>query len=474
MPFETRCPECSAKLRLDDAPEKGAMIECAKCGSLFIPPKASAGKKDAAPVKEEKSRAPKKPKSIKVDGTKNPNNKGVNRKVKKKRTNPVFLLAAIGFGFAGLTGVFFTMIFFMGRAGAVEEMLTYVPGEANWVRGLNLGTLAKYPGYVSEVKKFKTDAVESAAAHLAKAAGQDEAGFLDYLIIAKQRQDANTTGTMYVFHTAKNLKIETLAAGMSPGTETAVGAEKAFKFGASGPGILANATVIVPAKRIIVIIPQSKLSATMVTASIAGKADKTASFAGKLNITGKTIIRGSIWLLMKNNAFLKNYMEVSMGVVDQDFKALYDKSKSSEMFGVWTSPGGGGVRVGAGFQCVDKAAAYEVVRAMKDGPLGKGDESEPTNQMKKASLQFVSDKRAFGEFMQSLEFRTNRECAYIVATVTGDSSKKFMDAFNSVSIGSDEGSSFNGGGGGGGNTAPPGGRGGPGLPGGIAGPGMGQ
>ncbi|MGL6074664.1 MAG: hypothetical protein ACRC8S_10930 [Fimbriiglobus sp.] len=477
MPYETRCPECSSKLRLDEAPERGASVECAKCGTLFIPPKPKKPKDDdESPVEKPTKKKGDKPKSVKVNKDKNPNNKGKKRGVKKRRTNPAILLATIMVGFAVLTGIFFGIMFVMSRAGSAEEMLTYVPAEVNWVRGLNLGALTKYPGYKSEVEKFKTSNVQSAIDHLAKAAGREPEDFVDYMMIAKQRNDANTTGTMYVFHTTKKMKLETLTAGMAPGTETAVGGEKGYKFPASGAGILSNATVIIPTPSIIVVIPPGKLAQGFITASPTGKTNKDASFAGKLNATGKTVIRGSIWLLMRNTGFMKTYMEASMIVVKDDFKTLLDKGKSSEMFGLWTSPGGGGVRVGAAFHCSDKAGAAEVVKYMKNGPLGKGDESEPTNQMKQAGLQFVTDKRAFGEFMQSVEWKQSRECAYMIATVSGDNAKKFMDTFNSAAIGSDEGG-FSGGGGGPG-FAPPGGGpgGGPpgrGLPGGIATPGMG-
>ena len=40
MPFDTACPECSARLRLDAPPPAGHPVECPKCGALFVPPKA--------------------------------------------------------------------------------------------------------------------------------------------------------------------------------------------------------------------------------------------------------------------------------------------------------------------------------------------------------------------------------------------------------------------------------------------------
>ena len=96
---------------------------------------------------------------------------------------------------------------------------------------------------------------------------------------------------------------------------------------------------------------------------------------------------------------------------------------------------------------------------MREGPLGKGDESEPTNELKKAWGTITGDKKAWSEFMQYLDFRSKRECAYIVSSVSGDNAKKFMDMFNSPNIASGDSASFGGLGG----FGPPGG--GRGMPG---------
>ena len=130
MAFDTRCPECKAKLQLDEAPDSDLPIECPKCGSLFRAPRPEGDKKPKA----DKGSDDKKAKS----GGKKPF-VAKKKKAKKKRTNPVFLLAAIGFGFIALGVIFSTLIWLAGRAGRVEEMLTYVPGDANWARGVNVG-----------------------------------------------------------------------------------------------------------------------------------------------------------------------------------------------------------------------------------------------------------------------------------------------------------------------------------------------
>ena len=456
MPFETRCPECAAKLRLDDAPPAGTPIECSKCGTLFVPPraakaKAAAGAKPAKSGRprdddEEDDDAPrkpapkptksglKKPKSITVDKTANPNNKGKKRKAKKKVTNPVFLLASIAFGFGGLTVVFFTMIYFLNRAGKVEEMLTYVPADVNWVRGVNVGLMTKYPGYATEVNKFYTLEIKAATDHIAKAAGHDSDAFLDYLMVAKQRPAGGGGGTMYVFRSSRSMKPDALAAGLGA-TEAPVNGERGFKFPANAPGVLAGATMIVPTNRIVAVFAPGNLQGGMTSASTVGKGGKGDSFALKLNATGRVIIRGSMWLLMRNTGALANYLETSTKVVDKDFAAIFEKSKASPMFGVWSTPGGSGVRVGAAFECADKESAAAVAKSMKTGPLGKGDESEAPNQLKAANLQFISNKKVFGEFMQNVEFLSQRECAYAVSSLAGEGAKAIMGSFNSTAMG---------------------------------------
>ena len=470
MPFETRCPECTTKLRLDAAPAAGTPVECPKCGSLFVPPRAAKAKAAAArsgdsgrprdddeggddtprpaakksgegddtprPAGKKSGGGIKKPKSIKITKTSNPNNTGKKRKAKKKVTNPIVVLVAIAFGFATLTGIFLSMIYFLNRAGKVQEMLTYVPAEVNWVRGVNVSLLAKYKGYAAEVTKFYRSDIKAAADHIAKAAGNDTDAALDYLVIAKHRQDASTTGTMYVFRMARSMKPDALAAGLGA-TSAGVNGETGYKFGPGAPGILANATMIVPTSRIVAIIAPGRLQGPMTSAATVGKGGKGDSFAAKLNATSKVVIRGSIWLLMRNTGYFSNYMEASLKVVNNDFTVLGDKSKTASMFGVWTSPGGSGVRIGAAFECADKATASAVVKNMYDGPLGRGDDSEAPNQLKQSGLQFITDKKVFGEFMQAVEFKQSRECAYVISSLTGDNAKRVLDTFNSPGMGSD-------------------------------------
>lgn len=451
MAFDIRCPECQAKLRLDEAPDPDTPIECPRCGSQFSAPGKTARKEKA--VRKEKK------KFAKGDMPRK-------RQVKKHKTNPVVLVGAIVMGFATLVGVGFLMVYFLNRAGKVEEMLTYVPDSCNWARGVNVGQLAKYPGYKAEVDKYMTEPVTSAAAELAAAAGHDPERFVDYLVIAKNRGDRGAS-TMYVFRTQRSFQRDALGAGLNGGTAQGDGT---YKMSGSAPGVLAGATVHMPTSRLVVVIPPA--AASMVGGSLAGKNGKDGTFAGQLDATSRVVVRGSIWLVVRATGGLKNYIGGMTGTVASDFKQLDNAGKAASTFGVWTTPGGNGVRVGAAMQCATPKDASDLVTAMREGPLGKGDESEPTNELKKAWGTITGDKKAWSEFMQYLDFRSKRECAYIVSGVSGDNAKKFMDMFNSPNMASGDSASFGGQGG----FAPPGGggpgAGGRGMPGGIAPPGM--
>jgi hypothetical protein len=453
MAFDIRCPECQAKLRLDEAPDPDTPIECPRCGSQFSAPRSK-------PPRKEREKAPRKEKE-------KPKPKGAmpkKRKVKKHKTNPFVLVGSIVAGFAALIGVGFLMVYFLNKAGKVEEMLTYVPESCNWARGVNVGQLSKYPGYKGEVDNYMTGAVTSAAGELAKAVGHDPDRFVDYLVIAKNRGGG---GTMYVLRTQRSFKPDALGAGLSGATPRGDGS---YKLAGSAPGILSGATIHMPTNRLVVVIPPS--ASAMLGGSLAGKNGREGTFAGTLDDTGRTVVRGSIWLIVRATGGLKGYIAALTGSVASDFKTLDTAGKASSTFGVWTTPGGNGVRVGAALQCGSAKDANDLVRAMREGPLGKGDESEAPNELKKAWSTITSDKKAWSEFMQYASFKSSGACAYVVSGVSGENAKKFMQLYNSPTMATGETQSF----GGFGAPPPPGGEGrgggGRGLPGGVAPPGM--
>ncbi len=462
MSFDIRCPECKAKLRLDEAPDPDTPIECPRCGSQFAPPD------DAAPAPKPGRKGGGKAKGKRARGDNG--NVPKKRKAIKKKVNPFVLVALIMFAFAGLIGVGATLIYFANKAGNVEEMLTYVPDSCNWARGVNVGTMAKYPGYQSEVDKFYTSDIKWAADELADAAGHNKDNFLSYLIIAKNNTGGGIASTMYVFRTMKSFEPTNLGANLKGARDNGDGSYAI----SGGSGLLSGSVVYMPTRRVIVVIPAGGSQRQLLSASMEGKKGKDGTFAGHLDDTGRVVIRGCLWLLIRQTGGLKNYAADTLEPLKTGLKSIHDRAlKSNGMFGVWTTPGGSGVRFGVAMQCESSKDASDLVKAMQDGPLGKYDESEPTNDMRNGGLSFTSDKKVWSEMMQFLRYKSKGACAYLVSDVTGENSRRILGQVNNPSMGT--GGSGQGGGRGGpggppGGFAPPAG-GGRGLPGGVAPPG---
>jgi len=450
MAFDIRCPECKAKLRLDEEPDSDTPIECPRCGSQFAAPD------NAKPA----PKPTKTPKSLKAKG--GPRAKGGSpkkRKAIKKKVNPFVLLLMIGFAFAGLIGVGAALIYFANKAGNVEEMLTYVPEECNWARGVNVGTMAKYPGFQAETDKFVTSDVKWVADELASAAGHNTEGFLSYLIIAKNRTEGSVSGTMYVFRTMASFKPADVGANLPGSRDNGDGSYSL----SGGTGLLNGAVVHMPTKRVIVVIPAQASQRQLLSGSMAGKNGREGSFAGHLDDTGRVVIRGSLWLLIRQTGGQKNYAATSIEPLKTGLKSIHDRAtKSTGMFGVWSTPGGHGLRFGVALQCESSKDAKDLVRSMQEGPLGKYDESEPTNDMRSGGLGFTSDKKLWSEMMQYLRYKSKGSCAYIISDVSGENMRRILQLVNSPTMGTGAGGGF----GGGGAAPPPGGReGGPQQPG---------
>lgn len=463
MAFDIRCPECKAKLRLDDEPDSDTPIECPRCGSQFSAPDNAV----PAPKPNKKAKGTKSGGGDKAKG-----NVPKKRKAIKKKVNPFLLLVMIAFAFGGLIAVGAGLIWLANKTGNVEEMLTYVPDNCNLARGVNVGQLTKYPGYKAEQDKFLTSDIQWAADDLAKAAGHDKEGFLSYFISAKARTESGISGTMYVFRTMKAFKPDELGANLQGARENGDGSYTM----SGGTGILNGAMIHMPTKRVIVVVPAGTQQRQLMTGSLAGKNGVKGSYAEHLDSTGRLVIRGAIWLLIRQTGGLKNYAADSLTPVKDGLKSIHDRAaKSSGMVGVWTTPGGTGVRFGVALQCESSKDAKDLVKAMQSGSLGKGDESEPTNDMRSGGLNFTSDKKLWSEMMQFLEYRSKGECFYIVSTVSGENNtRRILGVLNSSTMGT--GSDGPGGRGG---FGPPAGAGGPngagppqpGMPGGIAPPG---
>lgn len=305
--------------------------------------------------------------------------------------------------------------------------------------------LRGYPGYKSEVDKFYTDSVKNAAEELAKAAGQEPSTFADYLVIAKNRKEDGSIGTMYILRTLKKIDPNGLPAAISGATPHTVNGQACFKMPAKAPGVLANSIVYCPSDRHILIFPAGPQQASMAAGAVAAKAAPLDSFGGKLDETGKMVVKGSIWLLVKSTGGNKNYIRDNVtGPVKDDFKLIHAQAETSPTFGVWSSPGGTGVRIGVAMQCASKKDAEAILKNVKDGPMGKSDESEAPNQLKSAAGQVISNRKLFTEFMQNCEYKNIKGCIFLVTNVSGDNATATMSMINSPTMASGEANNFGG------------------------------
>lgn len=445
MLLATRCPECRAKLRLDAAPDPGETIECPKCGSLFSPDDEA----DVAPPPKVKK--PKKEK--KPAGPVGPKK----RKVKKKKTNPVLLFGSLGVALAFVIALSVFLFIYIGKAGKVEEMLCYVPGDCNLVRGVNTGQIGKYPGFASEMDQFITSQVKSAAGDLATAVGFDDGDEMqDYVIIAKSKKGPGSTGRVYVFKAKRSFPKPDPLSG-APGMSAASSNGTTY-YRCTGNGLLANANIFTPTSKLVVVVAAGPQQSELTTAVAAGGVkNKENMFAGKAGDTGRKITSGNNWILIRTEGPLKNYAKDLGASVKGPFPAFGKACETARVIGWWTSYGSKGVSFGGGVECADSTEAWDVVRSMREGELGKQDDAEIPNDMKRAVS--ISGNKEFREFLAWLKFRGYGNCAYFTARMSGENGKNFTRQFHSTTI-AGWGDDDNSGGGGGGRGFP----GGPGQP----------
>jgi hypothetical protein len=446
MLLATRCPECRAKLRLDVAPDPGETIECPKCGSIFSPDDEA----DAAPPPKVKK--PKKEK--KPAGPVGPKK----RKVKKKKTNPVLLFGSLGVALAFVIALSVFLFIYMGKAGKVEEMLCYVPGECNLVRGVNTGQISKYPGFASEMDPFITSTINTAAGDLATAVGFDDAEDMqDYIVIAKSKKGPGSTGHVYVFKAKRSFpKPDPLsgASGMKASDSNGT-----TYYRSSGKGLLANANIFTPTNKLVVVVAAGPQQSELTNAVAAGGVkNKENMFAGKAGDTGRKISTGNNWILIRTEGPLKNYAKEIGASVKQSFPEFAKACESTSVIGWWTSYGSKGISFGGGVECGDSTQAWDVVKSMRESELGRQDDAEIPNDMKRAVS--ASGNKEFREFLAWLKFRGYGSCAYFTARMSGENGKQYSRFFNGPQIAGWDNDENSGGGGGGGGDR----RGGPGRP----------
>lgn len=384
MAFDVRCPSCKAKMRFDDPPKRGDPIVCPKCNTTFPAPSANAfeEKKADAPKKADEPKKSKKPKTVEAEP--------------RTYFNHWLLLLIVG-GLMGMLITVFTIIWVVvARAAKAEDMVACVPDNFNVIRGVNLKAMRNYPGVKATADKFYDADASGIFDECSKKLGLDPTDAV-YYVCARQ------AGSNSVLH---------LYATRSDFDQSQLGGGQPVALGRAGH------SVVCPTRNVIIVGTGSNASAYLSTAAENARVKPRDGMHTKLGTTGKLAIRGQIWSVFRDTGSLKDWLARSVDPLKQDgsLTKLRDTVSKASVLATWVSFGTSGVRVAAGIELSDSKDASDLVIDLKKGPLGKADESEPPNSLKK-ELASVGNVSQTGAFWQYLEYKQSGNCAYLTSKI---------------------------------------------------------
>lgn len=437
MPIDLRCPSCQAKLRLNEAPARGTPVVCPKCDTAFAAPaRTAAPKADEDDEDAPKPEAKKKKKSAGEDTKPATGDKLVSKE--RVHMNEFALLGIVATAMGLLILGLFLILWYLGKAAKVEDMVAMLPTDCNIVRGVNYGQMKKYPGYKGEMEKHYTGDVKAAVDELDKTIGGGADEWLNYFLVGRQLA-AGGENRVLLLNSKKPLDKSALATALK-GTAATEGGEQYWQLPASlSPAYLRGAAMYCPNDTTVLLFRNpgggrlAPAVQTLLRSAVAYKTDKKDDrLHTKFGAAGKLAMRGHMWQIIRPVGGAKEYIGDLTAPVAKDngLGKVSDTGKKAGGFGLWVTVGGRGVRLGAALECSDAESASGLVKAMQEGPLGKGDESEIPNGMK-AALS-VSGQSEFKEFLQNLSFRSKGEAAYLLSKMeTGpEKARPLMDVFN--------------------------------------------
>ncbi len=462
MPFDLRCPSCQAKLRLAEAPKPRASVECPKCGESFAAPARVAAPKPAPAAEEPTPKAG-------AEDTKPATGLKVVGKNRVHR-NEFALLGIVG-GIVLVFGLLLaTLMWYLGKAARVEDMLAMMPTDCNIVRGVSYAQMKKYPGYKSELTKHYGGDLQGAFEEIDKAAGGGGADeWLNFFLLGRQYFPAGGENRVLLFSVKKKCDPAAVAAAMKGEPLEADGKKFWLLPASSGNSYLKNGLLYFPNDTTVMLFKNQVQTAggrrvlssqvLLKSAMAYGVEKREERLHTKFGAAGKLAIRGHIWQLLRPTGELKNYLADLATPIAKDtgLSKVAETSKNAGAMGIWVTVGGRGVRMAVALECPTAEAASGLVKAMYEGPLGKGDDSEIPNGMKAAVSNSMSPE--FKEFLQNLAFKSKNEAAYLISKMeTGpQKAQSILQMFNKELLDGNQGGGFPGGG--------PGGPGGPGMPG---------
>jgi hypothetical protein len=197
----------------------------------------------------------------------------------------------------------------------------------------------------------------------------------------------------------------------------------------SAPGILAGALVDIPTRRHVVVVPTTGNSdqGQALALSRAATADRSKSFTDEMGDTGQVAMRGHGWIILKVRGANESVPTGLIEPLKKDFAALTDKLKATKTIGLWNSFGGS-VRFGGAIDCGDSGGASTVAKALKEGPMGQGDDAEIPRGLKQAFNG--ANNKEFRAMMAQFSFRTSGSCAYYTSSMSGEAAKQMLQTIN--------------------------------------------
>jgi len=436
MAVELRCPDCRAKLRLKAAPEAGTEVECPKCGTVFPAPEPEPEDDADAPLKTAKSDDEKPKKSSetrdkKADAKKGPGGEAKaprKRKAKKRETSKTALIAVICAGtilIACMSGV---LVWYFTRTSKAVEMFYYVPEDAQAAWGINLGHVQKYPVFYKAINALITGApFKPAADAVAKAAGTDMDGLVDYVAVAESLNGGVVQSATIVFRT----KTEFDAADLSkiPGAEKKTLDGKTYYL---VPSLLqgnASARVFAPTNRLVVVCPDT-INEPVFKKMINGHPDSRDKTLGvRMGALGKRVTRGTFWqLMMFDNAATVEDALPPVNAAAAGGKSSADDPKAKKRaeysdgmkgsfgIGVKASLGSRELRLEMIVSEKDGGRASEYAKKMKESEIGKGDEGTPPPWFKDETSS-LGDKKIGAQVISNLGFGASGELFFVKTAV---------------------------------------------------------
>jgi hypothetical protein len=402
MSVVLRCPSCSAKLRLDESPPLGTMIDCPKCGTAFPV---------RNPTAEEKPKA------------KEPEKPGKGKKTKTVETkerefmNEFALLGIVGGAMLGLMLVLGVIWFILNRAAKVEDLIATVPESYSALRGVNLEQMRKMPGYKPEVESVFTKEMQAGYEIIAKGLGIKEEKSLSYLLIAYNgKPNGNLPAQeLYIFRIKDKFdpgklgSIENIRNAKDTSGRTYYGFDQAHE----NP-FLQSAVVECPTRNLVMVTRYDPNGVAAAEAAALANGKKTDGMQKKIGDIGRLAAKAHFWTILRADGVTKDLFAklAAYAAADKEMMKLSNTTKTSPVFASWATFGSAGLRCGVGIECTSSSEAKELAKFLQDGPLGKGDESEPPNYMRQ-NLQLVGMKKVWGEFTQSMSFNTQGNACFV-------------------------------------------------------------